>query len=134
MATPAPPPPATTTTTLEYEEDDSEGEKEEEEEEEERIRSGNDGGELGRGKFIGSADDGRIGQQTEGDSIRTVGEGKRSRDLPECHCDISILLEYYLPHFPHLFVKTNYNGQLNLILNLLFPAFFCHKRLNFSHH
>ena len=76
VATPAPPPPATTTTTLEYEKDDSEGE-----EEEERIRTANGGGELGRGKFIGSsADDGRIGEQTEGDSIRTVGKGKRSRE------------------------------------------------------
>ena len=93
MATPAPPAPATTTTALEYEEDDSETK-----EEGGRVPTAN-GGELGRGNFIGSADDGRIGQQTEGDSIRTVGEGKRSRDLPECHCDISILLEYYLPHF-----------------------------------
>ena len=75
VATPAPPPPATTTTTLEYEKDDSEGE-----EEEERIRTANGGGELGRGKFIGSADDGRIGQQAEGDSIRTAGKGKRSRE------------------------------------------------------
>ena len=75
VATPAPPAPATTTTALEYEEDDNETK-----EGERRVPTAN-GGELGRGKFIGSsADDGRIGQQTEGDSIRTVGKGKRSRE------------------------------------------------------
>ena len=81
MSTPAPPAPATTTTASEYEEDDSETKEE-------------DGGELGRGNFIGSADDdGRIGQQTEerGSSIRRVGEGERSRDEAR-RCDIPILL------------------------------------------
>ena len=76
MATPAPSPPTTTTTALEYEEDDGEGG-----DEEESIQTWN--GELGRGKFIGSADDGRIGQHTEGGSIRRVGEGRRSRDLTQ---------------------------------------------------
>ena len=80
VATPAPPAPATTTTASEYEEDDSETKEE-------------DGGELGRGNFIGSADDGRIGQHTERQgSIRRVGgEGERSRDEAR-RCDIWILL------------------------------------------
>ena len=88
VATPAPPAPATTTTALEYEEDDSETK-----EEGGRVPTAN-GGELGRGNFIGSADDdGRIGQQTEerGSSIRRVGEGERSRDEAR-RCDIPILL------------------------------------------
>ena len=85
VATPAPPAPATTTTALEYEEDDSETK-----EEGGRVPTAN-GGELGRGNFIGSADDGRIGQQTERGSIRRVGEGERSRDEAR-RCDIPILL------------------------------------------
>ena len=91
MATPAPPAPATTTTALEYEEDDSETK----EEEGGRVPAANGGGgELGlRGNFIGSADDGRIGQHTERQgSIRRVGgEGERSRDEAR-RCDIPILL------------------------------------------
>ena len=81
VATPAPPAPATTTTALEYEEEDDSETKEEE------------GGELGRGNFIGSADDGRIGQHTERQgSIRRVGgEGERSRDEAR-RCDIWIML------------------------------------------
>ena len=90
VATPAPPAPATTTTALEYEEDDSETK----EEEGRRVPTAANGdGELGlRGNFIGSADDGQIGQQTERQgSIRRVGgEGNRSRDDAR-RCDIWIL-------------------------------------------
>ena len=88
VATPAPPAPATTTTALEYEEGDSETK-----EEGGRVPAANGGGELGRGNFIGSADDGQIGQQTERQgSIRRVGgEGERSRDEAR-RCDIWILL------------------------------------------
>ena len=88
MSTPAPPAPATTTTALEYEEDDSETK-----EERGRVTAANGGGELGRGNFIGSADDGRIGQHTERQgSIRRVGgEGERSRDEAR-RCDIWIML------------------------------------------
>ena len=86
MATPAPPAPATTTTALEYEEDDSETKAEKGG----RVPTADGGGgELGRGNFIGSADDGRIGQHTERQgSIRRVGgEGERSRDEAR-RCDI----------------------------------------------
>ena len=90
VATPAPPAPATTTTALEYEEEDDSKTKEEEGG---RVPTANGGGELGRGNFIGSADDGRIGQHTERQgSIRRVGgEGERSRDEAR-RCDIWILL------------------------------------------
>ena len=126
VATPAPPPPATTATTSEYEEDDNEGE-----EKEERTRTANDGGGLGRGKFIGSADDGRIGPETEGESTRTVGEGKRSRDLPQCHCDISTLsVRVYDPSFHPIYSVFNMD-EMNLLLHPLLSQYFCHDGLTF---